>query len=121
MVLVREREQVEERVRSSGSTVERLVGLMGAIAAMVGIWVFHAPAGGTLTLFAWEFDVAAVADAWPVGLITVGGFTAAIGFGIDAWKAFSLKPRFTREAIVAAALATLGLAAFVTYGLIWIL
>ncbi len=121
MVLVRERERVEERVRSSGSTVERLVGLLGAIAAMVGIWMFHAPAGGTLKLFAWEFDVATMADALPLGLATFGGLIAAIGFCIDAWKAFSLKPRFTREAIAAAVLATLGLAAFVTYGLIWIL
>ena len=36
---------------------------MGALAAMIGIWMFHAPAGGTLTLFFWEFDVATMAEA----------------------------------------------------------
>ena len=115
MVLVREREQVEAQVRSSGSTLERTVGLLGAIAAMVGLWVFHAPAGGALTFFIWEFDVATL------GLVTVGGLAAAIGFGLDARKAFSQEPRFTREAIAAAVLATLGLIAAVTYAVIWVL
>lgn len=121
MVLVREREQVEERVRSSGSTLERAIGLVGAIAVMVGIWMFHAPAGGTLTVFGWQWDVATLSEAWPLGLATFGGLIAALGFGIDARKAMSVNPRFTREAIAAAVLATLGLAAFVAYGLIWIL
>ena len=121
MVLVREREQVEERVRSSGSTVERIVGLVGALAAMIGIWMFHAPAGGTLTLFFWEFDVATMAEAWPLGLVTVGGLAAAIGFGVDAYEAFRQEPRYTREAVAATTLATLGLVAAVTYALIWIL
>jgi hypothetical protein len=121
VVLVREREQVEERDRSSGSTVERTVGLLGAVAAMIGIWVFHAPAGGTLTVFFWEFDVATMAEAWPLGLVTIGGLAAAIGFGIDAYEAFRQEPRFTREAFAAATMATLGLIAAVVYGLIWIL
>jgi hypothetical protein len=121
VVLVREREQVEEKVRSSGSTVERTVGLVGAIAAMIGIWMFHAPAGGTLTVFFWDFDVATMAEAWPFGLATVGGLAAGIGFGIDAYEAFRQEPRFTREALAAATLATLGLAAAVAYALIWIL
>ena len=43
-----------------------------------------------------------------------------MGFGIDAVKA-SREPGFTREAISAAVLATLGLVALVAYGLIWIL
>ena len=120
MVLVREREQAEAQVRSTGSTLERTVGLLGAIAAMVGLWVFHAPAGGTLTFFIWEFDVATMAEAWPLGLVTVGGLAAAIGFGLDARKAFSQEPRFTREAIAAAVLATLGLIAAITYAVIWI-
>ncbi len=119
MVLVREREQVEERVRSSGSTIERLIGLVGTVAAMVGLWVFHAPAGGTLTLLVWDFDVATMAEAWPLGLITVGGLAAAVGFGIDAVKA-SHEPGFTREVIAAAVLATLGLAAAIFYAVIWI-
>lgn len=121
MVLVRDSEQVGGKVRSSGSTVERIVGLVGVVAAMIGIWMFHAPAGGTLTVFFWDFDVATLADAWPLGLITIGGFAAAIGFGVDAYEAFIQEPRFTREALAAATLATLGLAAAVAYTLIWIL
>ena len=121
MVLVQEREQIEERVRSSGSTVERIVGLVGAVAAMIGLWMFHAPAGGTLTVFFWEFDVATLSEAWPLALVTIGGMLAAIGFGIDAFKAFTQEPRFTRETIAAGFLAGFGLVAMVAYGLIWIL
>lgn len=121
MVLVRDREQVEEKVRSSGSTVERIIGLVGAVAAMVGLWVFYAPAGGTLSVFFWEFDVATMAEAWPLALVTIGGMIAAVGFGVDAFKAFTQEPRFTREMLAAGVLAGLGLGVFVIYGLIWIL
>jgi hypothetical protein len=87
---------------------------------MIGLWVFHAPAGGTLTFFVWDFDVATMAEAWPLGLVTFGGLAAAVGFGIDAWKAFSQEPGFKREALAAATLATLGLIAAVAYAVYWI-
>jgi hypothetical protein len=120
MVMLRNRDKTDRTVQPAGWSYARISGWLGALAAIIGVWLFHAPAGGTLTFLAWDFDVATMSDVWPFGLIIVGGLAAAVGFGTMAQKMFFRDDEVTLETFAAGAMAFLGAVAVVAYALIWI-
>lgn len=120
MTLLRERQDIDRAVRPARFTMEWVLGSIGALAALIGAWMFHAPEAGTLTFFAWEWDVATVAEAWPLGLLTLGGLAVAAGFGTMAQKMFFRDDEVTLETFAAGAMAFIGAVVVVVYALIWI-
>ena len=120
MTMLRERRDIDRTVRPMRFTSEWVIGSIGALAAIIGAWVFHAPEAGTLTFFGWDWDVATLSEAWPLGLLTIGGLLAAAGFGTMAQKMFFRDDEVTLETFAAGAMAFLGAVAVVVYALIWI-
>ena len=118
--MLRERRDIDQTVRPARFTSEWVLGTIGAIAALIGAWMFHAPEAGTLTFFAWDWDVATLSEAWPLGLLTIGGLLVAAGFGTMAQKMFYRDDELTLETFAAAAMAVIGTAAVIAYALIWI-
>ena len=120
MTLLRERQDIELTVRPVRFTAEWVLGTIGALAALIGAWMFHAPEAGTLAFFGWEWDVATLSEAVPLGLLTLGGLAAAAGFGTMAQKMFYRDDEVTLETFAAGALAFIGTVVVVVYALIWI-
>lgn len=120
MTMLRERRDIDRTVRPVRFTTEWVVGTIGAIAALIGAWMFHAPTAGTLTFFGWDWDVATLSEAWPLGLLTLGGLAVAAGFGMMAQKMFFRDDEVTLETFAAGAMAFIGAVVVVAYALIWI-
>jgi hypothetical protein len=120
VTMLRERRDIDRTVRPVRFTTEWVLGSIGAIAALIGAWMFHAPEAGTLTFFGWDWDVATLSEAWPLGLLTLGGLAAAAGFGTMAQKMFFRDDEVTLETFAAGAMAFVGAAVVVAYALIWI-
>lgn len=120
MTMLRENRRVELGPPRVQRTVEWVTGLVGALAAAIGAWMYHGPADGVLTLFWWDFDVAALSEAWPLGLLVVGGLLAFAGFGYMARQMFLRDDEYTTPIVTSALVAIVGLVVSVAYLMIWI-
>lgn len=109
---------VEEHVPRYG--FEWIVGVVGALAAGLGTWMLYAPADGVLTFFAWDFDVADLHEAWPMGLLIAGGVGFLAAFGSLARKLFRRDSYMSGGVWTSIVLAAAGLALAVTYTIILI-
>jgi len=119
MTLLREREeQIVSSQSSSTYSWEWFLGLVGAFAGMLGLWMRYGPDEGVLNLFGWSWNISDISSAWPFSFL-VGGFVAMTGaFGL-------LGSRLTKSGLVAQATAAtiaglLTLAAAISFFLLWI-
>lgn len=101
--------------------VEWIVGVVGAVAAAVGLWMYHGPADGMLRLFGLEWDVSTLAEAWPFSLIVVGGLMLASAFAIFSSREYTHHGEGDVRVWTGSILSVLALAGAVTYLLIWLL
>ncbi|MDH4117814.1 MAG: hypothetical protein OEX04_16280 [Acidimicrobiia bacterium] len=111
----------EPDVRATGRTtfiVEWVAGVLGALATAVGLWMYHGPDDGMLRLFGWEWDVAALSEAWPFGLIILGALAL---FAVFSRVSTHRRDELEGGAGTYALLAILALALAAVYTLIWVL
>lgn len=119
MTVLRERErQAYSTTQRVSHAIDWVVGGIGAVLAIFGVWMRYGPEDGVLTVFSSSWNISEIAQAWPFSLL-VGGFTlVAAAFGLAATK-------FNRSGVVGfatgAAIAGLAaLAAAVSFLVIWI-
>ena len=120
MTMLREDRRVELTPVGVRRTGEWVTGLVGALAAAIGAWMYHGATDGVLTLFGWEFDVAGMSEAWPLGLLVVGGLLAFAGFGYMARQMFFRDEEYTTSIITSTLVAIAGLVVAVAYLMVWI-
>jgi hypothetical protein len=101
-------------------TVEWAIGALGALAALIGGWMYYGPSDGTISVFAWDWDVTDLAEGWPLGLMVGGGVLLAAAFAGFAFKVFRRHDRVTGSVAVGGLLSLAALAGAVVYLLIWI-
>lgn len=123
MTSLRERVLPPETARPepAGFTLELLLGLLGAVAAAVGAYIYYAPGDGVLEVFGWSWDVTAIADEWPLALLIGGGVALFGAFAILARRLFTRAGSATTSVVVATILALAALGGAVTYALLWLL
>jgi len=105
--------------RSPWPIVATIVGLVGLVAALLGLWMYYAPADGILTLFAWEWTISEISTAWPYVLI-IGG-----SLGVTATSAYAGMTLFDRDAhdvfpVMSTILAVASFAVALYYSIVWI-
>lgn len=120
MTQLRENRRIEAPPRPVRHTREVSVGLVGALAAAIGAFLFVGPADGMLRLFWMEFTVADVSEAWPLGLFVVGGLGTFAGFGMLARKLFFRDNEYSMSIVGSAILAAVGLVVALTFAVVWI-
>ena len=122
MTSLRERERVStpEVINRIGHTTEWIVGLIGAVAALIGAWMFYAPSDGTLTLFNSEWSVTEITEGWAYGLLMGGGVFLAFAFGLYAYKLYRRDSAFTAPVLTLALLSLAAFAGAVIYLFIWL-
>jgi|SRR5690554_6854436 VIT1/CCC1 family predicted Fe2+/Mn2+ transporter len=112
MTQLRERPVTEiTRTPTRKRTTEKVVGILGLLAAAVGAWMYFVPA---------DWFLGGLAEAWHLGMFTGAGALLAAAFGLFAYEVRKDEERWTTAAITAAVVATLALAAAVTFAVIWI-
>jgi hypothetical protein len=99
---------------------EWIVGVVGALAAVIGGWMYYGPSDNTLSLFGWDWDVADLADAWPFSLMIGGGVLLAAAFAWFATKTYRRDDGITTPVAVGSVLSLAALAGAIVYLLIWI-
>lgn len=120
MTQLRENRRIEAPQRPVRHTREVTVGLVGALAAAIGAFLYFGPADGMLRLFWMEFTVADASEAWPLGLSVVGGLGTFAGFGMLARKLFFRDDEYSMPIVGSAILATVGLVVALTFAVVWI-
>lgn len=107
--------------RPASFVTEWVAGIVGAVATAVGLWMYHGPADGLLRVqvWAWEWDVSDLSEAWALGAIVLGALTiAAVGARLSDRLSMDGP---TTKAYVATAVTIAALALALAYGLMWIL
>src|SRR5690606_32311987 len=79
---------------------------LGLLAAAVGAWMYFVPA---------DWFLGGLAEAWHLGMFTGAGALLAAAFGLFAYEVRKDEERWTTAASTAAVVATLALAAAVTF------
>jgi hypothetical protein len=99
--------------------VATVVGIVGLVAALLGLWMYYAPATGILTLFAWEWTVAEIATAWPFALIIAGSLGVVV---VSAYAAITLFDKESNDVfpVMATILAVAAFAMALYYSIVWI-
>ena len=91
---------------------EWVMGVIGALAAVVGVYMFYAPT---------NWFLANLAEGWYFGMFIGAGILLAAAFGVFARKAYLGDRSWTGQAMFTTGLAILALAGAVTFAVIWIL
>lgn len=122
MTALRERERVTtpSRVTPMRHTIEWITGLLGAVAALIGAWMYYAPEDGTLTLFNSSWTVTNIAEGWAFGLLMGGGVFLAFAFGMYAYRLFRRDGEYTAAVLSLGVLSLAAFAAAVIYLFIWL-
>jgi hypothetical protein len=60
--------------------------VVGVVAAGIGAFLAYGPDIGTLTLFAWTWNVSELSEMWAPFLMMGGGFMAALTMGIESLR-----------------------------------
>ena len=101
-------------------TAEWVTGVIGALAATIGAWMYYGPENGQLSLFGWDWNVAELSEAWPFGLLVFGGFALFAGFGVFARKLYFRDGEMTSPITASGLLSAIGAVVTVVYLLMWI-
>lgn len=122
MTTLRERERVStpDVKTRLGHTTEWITGLIGAVAALIGVWMYYAPEDGTLTLFNSSWTVTSITEGWTFGLLMGGGAFLAFAFGMYGYKLYKRDSEFTPAVLALGILALAALAGAVIYLFIWL-
>jgi hypothetical protein len=110
-VLERERTEIT-RTPVVRHVTEWVTGVMGAMAAAIGAYVYYAPT---------DWFLGDVAESWAFGLFTGAGVLLATAFGVFARKAYLEDRDMSGRVMVATVLSVAAIAGAVTFALIWIL
>ncbi|MGH8928356.1 MAG: hypothetical protein ACRDWH_08400, partial [Acidimicrobiia bacterium] len=89
---------------------EWVLGVIGALAAAVGAYLYYAPA---------DWFLAGVAEAWYLGLFVGAGLFLATALGVLARKVFIEHQGWMIQSMVYTGLALLALAGAVFFAVIW--
>ena len=113
MTQVLERERTEiTRMPVVRHVTEWVTGVMGALTAAIGAYVYYAPT---------DWFLGDVAESWAFGLFTGAGILLATAFGMFAYQAELEDRHWSVRVVVATALAVAAIAGAATFALIWIL
>ncbi len=113
MTLVQERKRTEITRVPTGARyfTEWTMGIVGALAAAVGAYMFYAPAS-------WVF--AGLAESWYFGFFVGAGILLAAAFGVFARRVYLADRSWSTPAVFGTALSVLALAGAVFFAVIWI-
>jgi hypothetical protein len=113
VTLLMENERTEiTRTPAVRHVTQWVTGVMGAVAAAIGAYVYYAPT---------DWFLGDVAESWAFGLFTGAGILLATAFGVFARKAY-LEDRYrSGRVMVATVLSVVAVAGAVTFALVWIL
>jgi hypothetical protein len=111
---------LQERMRTEITRVpaatrhvtEWVLGIVGALAAAVGAYMFYAPANWFLT---------GLAEAWYFGMFVGAGILLASAFGVFARRVYLVDRSWTSQVVFGTGLMALALAGAVIFAVIWIL
>lgn len=122
MTTLRERERVSTPgvVTRSSHTIEWIIGLIGAAAALIGLWMYYGPDDGTLTLFNSSWTVTDITEGWAFGLLMGGGTFLAFAFGLYGYKLYRRDRELTPAVLTLGVLSLAALAGAVIYLFIWL-
>lgn len=114
MTLLQERTRTEiTRVPAATRHVtEWVLGIVGALAAAVGAYMFYAPA---------NWFLAGLAEAWYFGMFVGAGILLAAAFGFFARRVYFADRSWTSQVVFGTGLMVLALAGAVIFAVIWIL
>jgi hypothetical protein len=89
-----------------------VLGIVGALAAAVGAYMFYAPA---------NWFLAGLAEAWYFGMFVGAGILLATAFGVFARRMYLVDRSWTTQVVFGTGLMALALAGAVIFAVIWIL
>jgi len=114
VTLLQERTRTEiTRVPAATRHVfEWVLGIVGALAAAVGAYMFYAPA---------NWFLAGLAEAWYFGMFVGAGILLATAFGVFARRVYLVDRSWTAQVVFGTGLMVLALAGAVVFAVIWIL
>ena len=113
MTQVLERERTEiTRIPVVRHVTEWVTGVVGAVAAAIGAYVYYAPS---------DWFLGDISESWAFGLFTGAGVLLATAFGVFARKAYVEDSHMSGRVMVATVLTVAAIAGAVTFALIWIL
>ena len=112
MTLVQERKRTEITRVPTGARyfTEWTMGIVGALAAAVGAYMFYAPAS-------WVF--AGLAESWYFGFFVGAGILLAAAFGVFARRVYLADRSWSTPAVFGTALSVLALAGAVFCSVSW--
>jgi hypothetical protein len=117
-VLVRDRESMAVDHRRPNFTIEWIAGSIGALAAAIGLLIFHGPADGVLRVFGWEWRFGDLAEGWPLSTVIVGALLlAAVTARVSQRMALRGSPT---AADVASGASLLSMLLALVYAIVWI-
>jgi hypothetical protein len=114
VTLLQERTRTEiTRVPAATRHVtEWVLGIVGALAAAVGVYMFYAPA---------NWFLGGLAESWYFGMFVGAGILLAIAFGVFARRVYLVDRSWTTQVVFGTGLMALALAGAVIFAVIWIL
>lgn len=118
MTISREKIRVPVMREPLAHVVEWVMGVVGTIAAGIGLLIYHGPE--TLDLFGWEWNTAGLDLAWPFSLIVLGGLMLASAFAIFSSREYAHHGEGDLRVVTGSILALLSLAGAITYFVIWL-
>lgn len=117
-MLVRERESTTVDHKRHSFTIEWFVGVIGALATTIGLWMFHGPADGVLQIWGWKWNVADLSEGWALSAIIAGAVVMAAVLARVSQR-LSLKGS-PSGADVASGAALISVLLALVYAIVWI-
>jgi hypothetical protein len=91
---------------------EWVLGIIGVVAAGVGVWMYYVPT---------TWFLGGLAEGWYLGMFIGAGLLLAAAFGLFAQRILREDGLWTTQTVVATGMAVLALAAAIFFALVWIL
>lgn len=113
MTILQERPRMEvTRMPSRTFFTEWVMGIVGALAAGIGAWMYYVPN---------SWFLGGLVEGWPFGMFIGAGMLLAVAFGIFARKAYRDDRGFTTQVTVTTMLALAALAGAVVFAVFLII
>ena len=113
MTLLSEKERTEiTRVPVMSHVIEWWLGVIGIVAAAVGVYMYYAPT---------DWILSDLVEHWYFGMFTGAGLLLTTAFGVFARKAFLGDRSWTVRVVTGLVLALLAFGGAVTFATIWII
>ncbi|HEU4915656.1 MAG TPA: hypothetical protein VFV13_03750 [Acidimicrobiia bacterium] len=113
MTTLLERDTAEiTRVPERSGVTEWVLGILGVVAAGVGLWMYYVPT---------TWFLGGLAEGWYLGAFVGAGLLLAAAFGLFARRILHEDGVWTTQSVMATGLSVLALAGAIVFGLVWIL